>query len=291
MEEAIISKERYIEEVFSHLIAAQKAQNELFDKKPVEAVKRVELPNKKSAILFLSDVHLGSIYTDYAAIRDMWQWILTTENLYVVIVGDFIDNFAAPVPKLLLAGAESQLISPEVQRQLYKTYLLALQERGKILGAVLGNHEGFAALDLWFDGQLKFPVETNRLYLWVTVGGQEYKIALVHRSRFNSIINPSHSSLRELHLNYPDADVVVTSHTHSPSVTKLLYPRDGQLLERILLKTGTLKNDPHSSQFFSPSGIGDTDGVMPCVILHPHKRRMLHADFYDAIDFVCERVG
>lgn len=285
---AVITKEQYINQVFEHLIASQKAQADLFGKKPIEAVKRISLPDKKAAILFLSDVHLGSIYTDYEALRDMWQWILQTENLYIIIVGDFIDNFAAPVPKLLLAGSETQIISPEVQRQLYKTYLLALQERGKILGAVLGNHEGFAAIDLWFDGSLKFPVEKNRLYLWLKIGEQEYRVALIHKSRFNSVINPSHSSLRELHLNYPDADIVCTSHTHSPSVTKLQYPRDGQLLERILIKTGTLKNDPYSAQFFSPAGIADPESAMPCVVLHPHKRRMLHADFYDAIDFVAD---
>lgn len=276
----------YLNSVMDFMIESQRQQQTLFNKKLPEHVQRVTIDTDKPiALLLASDIHFGGVYTDYSLLKEMWNWIIETDRLHLAIVGDWIDNFDIPVPKLLGVGINSQIVSPDIQRAVYKQYLKVLQERNKIKAMVLGNHEEFGALDTYFDGTLKFPIAPNRMYLYLTVGRQEYRIALIHKSRFNSIINPIHSCLRELHLNYPDADMVVTSHTHMPAYMTMPYPKDGMLLERLLIKTGSLKNDPYTYKFFNPYGI-NTEQAIQCVVLHPHKRLMMQMPFYSALEMV-----
>jgi hypothetical protein len=84
--------------------------------------------------------------------------------------------------------------------------------------------------------------------------------------------------------NYPDADVVVTSHTHNPIITIYQYPSEGLLKERILIKTGTLKKDPYQiSNFNEPN----TDHAIPAVVFSSLKRKLIpFLDYEDAIKFM-----
>lgn len=280
----------YINDVLNFLISTQERHAQLFNQKPPSAMHevKIETDSTKIVILFVADVHMGSVFTDYRSLKDAWEFLIETPNLFLCVVGDFIDNFASPAPpRLLQAGIDSQLVSPDVQRNLYKAFLQVLQEKKKILAVVLGNHEDFSSLSVWFDGELKFPIARNRLYLKLLVNDQEYRIALIHKPRFNSYLNPLHGPLRELHLNYPDADVVVCSHTHSPAAMKVLYPFDGVLTERFLLRTGTLKNDIYNYSFYSPAGATtDVETALPSLLFSSTKKKIAYFSFFDAIDAI-----
>lgn len=276
----------YLNSVMDFMAKVQQEQQDLFNKKLPDHVQRVSIEADKPIMLLLaSDIHFGGVYTNYGMLKEMWNWIISTDRLHLAIVGDWIDNFDLPVPKLLGVGINSQIVSPDIQRAVYKKYLTILQEKDKIKGMVLGNHEEFGALDTYFDGALKFPIAPNRMYLYLTVGQQEYRIALIHKSRFNSVLNPVHSCIRELQLNYPDADMVVTSHTHMAASMTLQYPKDGAQVERLLIKTGSLKHDPFSYKYFNPYG-SDPEQAIQCVILHPHKRLMMQMPFYQALEMI-----
>lgn len=281
-----MSNKNYLDTIMDVMIKSQTDSQNLFNRNVPEPVTRRTIETDKPiALLLASDIHFGSVYTDYQKLKEIWDWVIETEGIYICVVGDFIDNFDAPVPKLLMAGINSQLLPPDAQRLIYKTYLKVLQERGKIVSMVLGNHEAFSSFDLWFEGDLNFPIHPNRQYLWLTVGEQLYKIALIHKSRYNSFLNPNHSNLREMNINYPEADVIVTSHTHMAATQIIQQARDGIMTERLFIKTGSLKHDPYAYQFFCPSAPNSDLGIT-MVTLSPNKRSMRQMPFYDAIEHI-----
>lgn len=242
---------------------------------------------KPICLIFSSDVHFGSIFTDYDMLIEIWKTILTTPNTYLAINGDFIDNFELPVPKLLLAGINSQLIPPVLQRRFYIDYLESLVEENKIIAMTLGNHEEFAGLEVYSQIYDRINIGLNRLMVNMLVGDEEYKIALIHKSRFNSVLNPVHSSLRELHLNYPFVDVVVTSHTHIPSLQTYPYPKNEKGHEIVyLIKTGSLKNkDTYTYKFFNHYAVSQIS--TPAIVFYPNVKKMVgFHDFRDAINFL-----
>lgn len=247
---------------------------------------RVEIDDfKHIMILFASDLHFGSIFTEYSHILKLWNFILKKDNVYLCVNGDFIDNFDLASVKHLISGINSQIITPELQRDLFVKFISALTIRNKLIACVLGNHELFSHQFPYFKMLQNIPVASNRMMLNLKLCCQSYKIAMIHKSRFNSIFNPLHSNYRELTVMYPDADIVVTSHTHLPAMSILPYPNNGRYLERILLKTGTLKVDYYTTSNFSHPPI--LNSSIPCVVLNPIQRKMIpFLNYEDAYRFM-----
>ena len=274
-----------VEEFLQSVELIQQTIQNLSEPQPFKDVADVIIETDKPiCVVFSSDVHFGSIFTDYKMLTEIWKTVLTTPNVYLMVNGDFIDNFELPVPKLLLAGINSQLIAPALQRKFYIQYLESLVEQNKIIAMTLGNHEEFSSLEAFNQISQKVNVGLNRMLVNLLVGDEEYKIALVHKSRFNSSINPTHSSLRELHLNYPYADVIVTSHTHTPSLQILNYPKSEKGLQNVyLIKTGSLKDkDTYTYKFYNPYSVSDIS--TPAILFFPDRKKMIGLpDFRDAI--------
>jgi len=264
-------------------------ENELFDSQPdFEHYKTLNIQTEKPiAIIFSSDIHFGSVHTNIAEIKNILNILLENDNVFLLVNGDFIDNFEVPVPKLLLTGINSQILSPAKQREFYKDFLELLSEHKKIIAVVIGNHEEFSGQNPYIQTlfQYQVPVGINRLLLNLKLNEIEYKIAMVHKSRFNSILNPVHDSHRELMLYYPTADIVCTSHTHFPALYVFPYPKDDILLDRILIKTGTFKDkDAYTFKYFNPYKISHMS--TPAVVLYPDQRKMIGFFRYqDAVEF------
>lgn len=234
-------------------------------------------------VLFISDWHLGSIYTSYQKASEIWDAILSNDRVYVVVDGDMIDNFEVASTKLLQAGISSQLITPALQREILMECLSVLKEKGKLLAVVLGNHESFTQ-QYPFSAISGIPVALNRMFLKLKIGFTEYKIAVVHKSRYNSTLNPLHSSQRELTVLYPDADVVVSAHTHLPVVATYPYPYEGRYVDRVLIKLGTIKSDEYTTAYFSH--VLDFD-ISPSIIFGYLDRKMtVFTKIEDAIRFL-----
>lgn len=278
--------ETLIEEFTSIVEEALSVQESLYSSYQPCHIFNIEINDcKHILVLFVSDIHLGSIYTDYSKVLKFWNFILQKENIYLILNGDFIDNFDVPSTKHLIAGVNSQLLTPELQRELLIKFISALVAKKKLLACVLGNHESFSHQYPYFRIIQNVPLSSNRMLLNLKVAYQTYKIALIHKSRFNSILNPLHSSYRELTTLYPDADIVVTSHTHLPAFSVLPYPANGKYLERVLIKTGTLKVDSYTtSNFAHPS---PTESAIPCVVLNPLARKITpFMNYEDAYRFL-----
>lgn len=218
-----------------------------------------------TVVLCIGDLHLGSKFANYKAVKEFIAFIKGESNVYVIINGDIVDNFDSGSGKLQKVGLDSQLVSPSEQREIYR--LLIEELRGKILAVNLGNHEEFSNTDTFINWSHanKIPLGLNRIrlnltfkHLWAVDDDLlrcEYtvKLAAIHKARFNSSLNPNHAAQRELHFHYPEADVIITSHTHTPAIQVRTYPQNDTLKKVIYIQTGTFKScDAHSYKYFSP---------------------------------------
>jgi predicted phosphodiesterase len=276
-EEAVNSKDiiEELEELFNRVSSIRELYSDYFSRNEYEVKIEFNRLTCSPMIIFSSDVHFGSIYTDYQKLLKIWKTVLERDHIYLAVVGDFIDNFELPVPRLLQSIVNTQIITPALQRDYYVKFLNALIERNKLIACVLGNHENFTPSYPYVQllREKNIPLAKNRLYLRLKINEQEYRIAFIHRSRFNSHLNPVHSSIMELRSLYPDADIVVTSHTHLPGMMVFPYPRDGRYTERILIRTGSLKADPFQMERYSPYSVSQIS--TPAIIFAPRSKKMI----------------
>ncbi len=106
-------------EILEYAEFLTETERELFDCQPeFEHYKTLSIETEKPiCLIFSSDIHFGSIHTNVGEIKNVLNTILENDNVFLAVNGDFIDNFETPVPKLLLAGINSQILSPAKQRE------------------------------------------------------------------------------------------------------------------------------------------------------------------------------
>jgi hypothetical protein len=231
------------------------------------------------AITYSADWHLGSLGVDYTSWKTDVEYLLNTNNLYEIVIGDLIDNFTkfkSMQPVL------SQLISPEEQKAMLESLLLELVKKDKLLAAFGGNHD--VGFDKRITGQSSIETFMSRLIPFVNgkgivklnVGNESYTMLILHKTRFNSYLHNLHGVKQEYRNTFP-ADVVATAHTHVPSFEmfhqydlprELGYDFGG---ETYLIKAGTYNTEcEFSKMYWSKGKIG-----APTVVLFPDRHKMV----------------
>lgn len=233
------------------------------------------------AITFSSDWHLGSVAADYDQFIDHIDYVLNTPNLYVITVGDEIDNFYR---FNTLRPIFDQIIPPKIQIQMLRGIIDDLTKEGKILAACWGNHSSeFSEKALGFD-IMEFLVNNQIPYLGVkglinlNIGDQSYDHLIVHKTRYNSFLNRLHGNKREFQLTYP-ARVIITAHTHVPDFET--YYHYGK--RNFLIKCGTFKiDDNYSMRYYGKGCIGT-----PTLVYFPDRNHIVpFNEVRDAVQYM-----
>jgi len=227
--------------------------------------------DKWIGIAFQGDLHLGNMATDYVTLLEHKALIQKTKNLYLVINGDYCDNY---ISGSHAGGAFEALFPPATQKTLAKQYVMDLEE--KILALVAGCH------DLWslkiddFDITEYLAKHGNAVYLgsggdlFLKIGKTEYKIRMRHKYRFNSGDNPC-ATVKKMFEKDGGFDVGCVSHNHISAMKESQKTGLDGNLKRIFLRSGSYKaKDRYSKQ------LGFTDGStsVPVVLFNPAKRDM-----------------
>lgn len=230
---------------------------------------QIFLPNRPFALVFLSDLHIGSSGVDYKQLRQDAETIQKTENMYAVFHGDGIDNWIIPKLAPLQRG---QMIPFDKEIALFKAWLTTLQE--KLLVVVAGNHDNWTTKMSGIDW-LKDVVSPQSLYdsqqiiFDVNFGNKSIRLCVRHKWRGTSIHNPTHGLERAS--KDIDADIYVGGHTHIGTLFRGFVVRNQY---RIAVLTGTYKthdhfarelNLPDNTHSGSGAVIVDTDGSMTWV--------------------------
>lgn len=204
----------------------------------------------------------NSISVNYQEFQKNIQLILDTPFVYMITVGDLVDNFRrfnALQPVL------SQIANPRDQVLILRSILNEFWEKKKWIASCWGNHDVQRDEELYGQSVVKDELNKNLVYfngkgiLNLLVGEQKYIIRMSHAFKGNSIYNQLHSAMREMRFNFPDADIFVSAHKHSPAIANTY--EFGK--RKCFIRTGSFELDSgYSKRFWAPGIIG-----VPAVVL------------------------
>ena len=238
------------------------------------------------AVCYSSDWHLGSICSDHLALSKHLDYIIDTDDLYLVSNGDENDNMQ--IFRNVSARAQSLPIGE--QAKTFAAIYHELCDNNKLLCAGYGNHSeefeernvGFSYSAMVKGSRIPYFRGIGKLYLQVGKGKnmQEYTHIMSHDGKGNSAVNPLYGAQRQAMLYDPTADVSIASHTHNPAFSysfghgaedakrhQVVFP----LQPRIDIRTGTFKTgDPFSQRYFGQGKIG-----IPTIVFSPKTREMV----------------
>lgn len=233
----------------------------------------------KIILLPLSDLHIGSIGTDYESLITFTDFILKYDNIYTILVGDLADNF---VNFKNMLAVHQMILSPEEQDQFIEVWLKEIKH--KVLASFWGNHEEFEEKA---SGRniIKRILKNNVPYIngigeiKVLVNNVEYKIAATHKTRYFSSFNLTHGLKRLAQMDLPNEDIYISGDKHNPAL-EIAFQRGKK---QIYIQLGTLKvNDGYAKRYFSYY----TSSDMPCIVLNTKEN--LTTPFWtvkEALDF------
>lgn len=233
---------------------------------------QLKYPGHPFGIFLATDIHYGSINTDYDAIDHHLGIVETTPNMTMVTNGDHVDNFN--VTGKWATGVYENPLPPQLQTRAFLDRFKQLSLKGKVGVMSFGNHDDFGDVTGydWFNTyarDLGIPIFTSGGFLHILHGKEHYGLALTHKYWGTSKLNPTNATKRFWEHEYPQADIVFLGHTHQSEM--LLWERGGK--ELIAVIGGTFKSE---DDFARKRGIGGRSGRPGyTVVLYPQDHKML----------------
>ena len=250
----------------------------------------LEHPNLPFGVLLATDIHWGSIHTNYQQLERHLNIVEKTPNFGMVSNGDDVDNFNSA---LHASGMTENPLPPTTQAGMIAERLRKLDDQEKIGVMSFGNHNDFTfetSNIQWHDAFLrtfKAPIFAAGGLLRIILGKQEYKMGITHQYWGKSKLNPTNSPKRLMEYEFPQADIVFTGHTHQSSYEH--FDRGGK--EVVAVVGGTYKNldDPYARK----KGIGRRPGKPGITaMLWPDERKMeVFKDIETARTFIQALLG
>lgn len=221
---------------------------------------------KPIVIQCLSDLHIGSLATNYDALKEITDGILNTPNLYVILNGDLTETTV--MFKNALA-VHSQSMDIDMQHNVLESWLNTIAP--KVLSAGWDNH-GIEREEKW--GAYSHIKELlNRRFIYhngmgeieIEHGEATYRLIVSHKIAGYSIFNQLHGAKRLMRLQFPNADICITGDKHTPDIETYYEGK----FKRAALMGGSFKmDDGYSKRYFSLY----THADMPCVVLYPDQK-------------------
>lgn len=217
----------------------------------------------------ISDWHFGSYGSDYGAIEEMTDYIVNTDNLYIAVVGDML-QMAIKMRGVL--EMMDNALPPKLQMKFLDTWINDVAH--KILFASFDNHsvireENATGFSEYANKFGKKCIYHNGIgHTDIVANEQVYKVAVSHRFRGSSFINPVHGLCRYLRMEAPDREIAIQGDTHVPAFMQ--YPEGGSL--RTVINCGTLQtNSGYGKRFFSLKTWTD----FPALVLFHDRHKVL----------------
>lgn len=232
-----------------------------------------EYPTLPVMILYMTDVHYGSIGVDYELLQRHIQIVEETPNTYLIMGGDGIDNFGV---KHAHAGIMGDAIPPQLQAQSFMDKLAQLDRHSKLGAVCFGNHEDWSGLSgydyyqTWMR-DLQAPIFSRGGVLHLMHTGQEYRVGITHKFWGTSKINITNAPKRALEFGYPEAEVMLVGDDHQSSAEH--FDRGGKRM--LVIDGGTYKTkDPTGKKW----GLGPAGGPGYSLFFWPdrHKFEVYH---------------
>ena len=238
----------------------------------------LEIPTDRPiALVNSADQHLGAFGVDYQSFRDDVELWENEPGLHVAFGGDGYQN----IIQAGKIGSSHNQAPISVQKGLYVLTLKKLID--KILYIGTGNHNYWTALADGEDWDRELANRLNLVYtkhfarINLKVGNMVYPILRLHKGRFNSSFNLTHSAKQYQRMYYPEARIIVVEHQHLGAIEQYRYNDS----ECVAIRTGTYDvYDDYAQQ----NGFFGSHVCNPTVVLYPNEDRIV--GFKDAREAV-----
>ncbi len=214
-------------------------------------------------IIFLSDAHIGDWSTDHELFERITDEILEVPNLYIALLGDM---GAMNIKLRGVAEVAGNLLPPELQLSYYESWLEEMQDR--IILSTWDNHavereELGTGLSAFKKLQSKYVPYFNGIgHPDISVGDETYHVAVSHRFRGRSIVNPCAGPMNYLIKEAHDREIAAQGDSHVPGVLQFTHGPS----EKIAINTGTTQlRSSYARRYFSLF----THATFPVLELHP----------------------
>jgi hypothetical protein len=204
---------------------------------------------KETNIMFLSDVHIGSV-SHNEELLDNTLGLIDDLNAYIVLVGD---TFEAAFPSRHEHASLEESMTLDDQYWTAKKKFMPFRDR--ILISTRGNHDARVWKKTGFDMARRFAAElgcfynANGGYFRINVGTQTYTVAIFHG--FSAGANP-YTELEKRLVTYDQADLLAMGNNHYLGYTARVKKRvvDGveSRIPIYLMRTGAFLSEPEYSR-------------------------------------------
>lgn len=218
------------------------------------------------------DWQYGSAETDYETLHKHFNIVQENPNLYMTALSNTIDGFIWP------GGMWSEL--EHLEQQVEFAAQFGREWRDKLL-AVVGSrcHDwtkdkgGISPQEIAFRENVDngMPFFQHGGVLNVKLNDIDYKIAMMHKSRFHSSLNVTNANKRVLDMRWPSADVVAIAHHHVAAIEHAVRWEGPDRRDVVLARTGTYKIEDSFSKDLG-IGTGQMGGVT--VVLDPREKQV-----------------
>jgi hypothetical protein len=244
-------------------------------------------------VCYTGDWHLGGGGVDVRQLQRDIEIIGTTDGLYAVGMGDYVDGVS------IHSKAVSALYDPSAvgARGLQNSMALIVARKamGKWLAIIDGNHDAWSERHAAIGSTRDFAKALGAQYfhqgggsIHLTVGTQRYNLAVRHNAPGHSRLNSTNAQ-RRMFDEWPDwqnTDTICLAHFHFNDMHQ--PPRKGGSC--VYLRSGTYKlRDPYAAN----GGFTPEWGV-PMVVLYPDSKRVIPFrgdQFETAIRFLASERG
>jgi len=267
------------DKIWETAAASHKEYKEIADHKKKQYI---HLEAKPTGIAFLSDLHIGNVGTDYAAILKDTKLIQSTPGMYAVFHGDGIDNW---IVSKLQGLQRNQTVSFYSEIAMFRRWLELIHE--KLLLVVSGNHDNWTQKLSGIDiiptllGQTHVIYDPFEARVTVTCGNAQWDMLVRHKWKHSSIFNPTHGIEVGFDRLTAPFDIGVGGHTH---IGTLLRPFIKHNKERLAVLTGAYKQ---IDQFSKEIGYAETASTgCGAVIFLPDGKLWYNSDLQAACDYL-----
>lgn len=220
-------------------------------------------------LMGFGDQHIGSYGTNYSLFEDLTDEILATPNLYVALMGDYLE-MAIKLRGVL--EVVSQVLTPEMQEAFLESWLDEIKDR--VAFATWDNHSIMRQESQAGTSNVKNML--NRRFVYhngighsdIKVGTQVYRCAASHKFTGGSMFNRMHAQGRYVRQMASDRELVLMGDIHQWG---LAHTEDGGK-ERVYITGGTLhENSGYAKRWFSLH----TAPHYPCAVLHHDRHEIV----------------
>jgi len=197
--------------------------------------------DKKIGIIFMGDPHLDNPKTDLELFEKHMKLAKETDDVYLIGLGDYLDNWVGYLSKLF----SEHHITQDEALAIIKYYF----EDVHFLAAIVGNHDKWNLFEIYFREIIgEDTIIGDEIRLKLQFPSNEFTIRMRHSFSGRSQYNPAFPAVKQAIFNLPD-DIICMGHTHQLGYQ--IWPQPYRKLSHCFVVGSYKRYDEYAKKFMT----------------------------------------